>query len=413
MTDSGFISGFNAVRRVAVVYGSAPGVGGLGHSVSAGITAAADGSEELFALGPGRVSDSWSLPGGMPRATWLACPAGIPRWRTSFTPLRFNAGRVQYLRDRRLGTWAAQQLEGVRPESCYLFTQVALESLRWCRREGIPTILDNPNGHIRNFQQICEREARRWFGKRFHGHPTPEMVERVEEEYSLADRIRVYSEWGKASMLSFGVPASKIHVAHQTVNLDRYRPPEARPSTDGALRICFAGSLDLRKGYVYLLRALRSIGRGRVVLRIAGATGDRENAKLFARECRGLEIQAAPDDALRVYQQSELLVIPTLEDGLPFVLVEGLACGLPVIVTDQAGAGECVRPGRSGWIVPAADADAIAASLEEACGRREELWSMGQQARADIEQYAGPSKLSQLSEWFHSFHCEVPAAIHK
>lgn len=409
MTDSGSTFGFDAVRRVAVVYGSAPGVGGLGHSVSAGISAASGGVGKLFALGPGRASDSWSLPGGMPRATWLECPPGIPRWRTSFTRLRFNAGRVQYLRDRYLGTWAAQQLERVRPESCYLFTQVALESLRWCRRQGIPTVLDNPNGHIRNFQKVCEGESLRWLGKPFRGHPTPEMVERVEEEYKLADRIRVYSEWGKASMLSFGVPESKIHVLRQTVNLDRYCPPDIRPPTSGPLRVCFAGSLDLRKGYVYLLRALRSMGTGKVRLRIAGATGDRDNASLFARERAGLEIEAAPDDALAVYQQSELLIIPTLEDGLPFVLVEGLACGLPIIVTSEAGAGECVRPGRSGWVVPAADADAIAAALDQACSHREELWSMGQRARADVEQYAGPSKLRMLSEWFHS---QVRPSVH-
>ena len=102
-----------------------------------------------------------------------------------YTWLRWRPGLVTSLRDRHLGRWAAGELQSLRPDACYMFTQVALESLRWCRRESIPTVLDNPNGHIRNFQQVCEKEARRWFGTRFHGSPTPETVERV----SLTDRI--------------------------------------------------------------------------------------------------------------------------------------------------------------------------------------------------------------------------------
>ena len=387
--------------RVAVVYGSAPGIGGLGHSVSAGISAAAKGAAEVFALGPARPSIPWSLPGGTPEATWLESPEGIPSWMVDYTWLRWRPGLVTLLHDRHLGRWAAEELERLRPGSCYLFTQVALESLRWCRRESIPTVLDNPNGHIRNYQQVCERESRRWFGTKLHGHPSPAMVERVEEEYELADRIRVYSEWGKQSMLRFGVPEDKLHVLHQTVNLERFCPAAVPPPDQGPLRVCYVGSLDLRKGFVYLLQAIRAVGVKRIQLRMVGSTGDRQRAKLLARESAGLQIEVAPGDSLPVYQDSELLVIPTLEDGLPFVLVEGLACGLPVIVSREAGASECVRQGQTGWLVPAGDVEALAAALEQALLRRGELWSMGQRARADVERYAGLAQLDQLSDWFH------------
>lgn len=387
--------------RVAVVYGNPPGVGGLGHSVTAGISAAAKGAREVFALGPARPSLAWSLPTGAPEATWIDAPVGNPSWLARYSWRRWRPGRGAWLRDRDLGRWAAGQLPGVRPDSCYLFTQVALESLRWCRHESIPTVLDNPNGHIRNFLEVCERESQRWFGRRFHGHPSLAMVERVEEEYELADRIRVYSDWGKQSMLRFGVPDDKIHVLRQTVNAERFRPPAQRSPQQGALRVCYAGSVDLRKGFVYLLQAIRAVGAGKIQLRIVGATGDRHCAKLLARESAGLQIQVAPGDSLAVYQDSELLVVPTLEDGLPFVLVEGLACGLPVIVTAEAGASECVRHRQTGWVIPAGDVQALAAALQEALDRRQELWSMGQRARADVERYANVAQLDQLSDWFH------------
>ena len=90
--------------------------------------------------------------------------------------------------------------------------------------------------------------------------------------------------------------------------------------------MCYVGSLDLREGFVYLLKAIRAIGQKHIGLRIAGATGDRDCAQVFARESAGLPVRVSPGESLPVYQQSELLVVPTLEDGLPFVLPEGLAC---------------------------------------------------------------------------------------
>lgn len=392
----------NSAKRVAIVYGTTAGIGGLGHSASAGIAAAANGPAKAFAVGPG-TSAVWSLPGGMPDATWIEAPRFVQPWMVRYTWLRWRRGRLVLFGDRRLGQWAARQVEQLRPQSCYLFTQVALETLEWARRERIPTVLDNPNGHIRNFHAVCERESQRWFGKKFYGHPSTVMVERVEEEYKLADRIRVYSEWGKASMQQFGVPARKIHVLRQTVNLNHFRPlaPQPAPPGSGPLRVCYVGSVDLRKGFVYLLKAIRAVGARHIQLRIVGATGDRDCFRLLKRESAGLQVEVAPGDSLPVYQKSEVLAVPTLEDGLPFVLVEGLACGLPAIVTREAGAAECVRPGRSGWVVPAGEVEPLAAALDDALHRRKELWEMGRQARADVERYAGQTQLQQLSDWFY------------
>jgi glycosyltransferase involved in cell wall biosynthesis len=386
--DPSMVTPLEASHRAAVVYGTQAGIGGLGHSVAAGIGAVSRGGHEVFALGPG-AAVPWALPGGMPEVTWIKSPSVIHPWMARYTWLRWRHGLLTELRDRRLGAWAAQEITRLRPDTCYLFTQVALETLRWCRREGVPTSLDNPNGHIRNFHEVVE-------------HPSTGIVERVEEEYYLADRIRVYSEWGKASMLRYGVPAEKLHVLHQTVNLDRFRPPSARPSSDGPLRVCYVGSVDLRKGFVYLLKAVRAIGPHQVKLRIVGATGDRDCARLLARESAGLDIEVTPGQSIPAYQQSELLVIPTLEDGLPFVLVEGLACGLPVIVSREAGAAECVRPGQTGWVIPPGDVEALAMALQQALARRGDLWDMGQLARADVERYAGLEQLKQLSDWFYN-----------
>ncbi len=388
----------NSRPGVAVVFGSKVGVGGLGHSAATAITAAARTSGRVFALGPGHATP-WSLPGGLPQVEWVPAPEFVPGWMTRYSWLRWRTGDLVLRRNASLGRWAAGHAERLQPQAVYSLTEVAREILHWANRSKIPSVLDNPNGHIRNFQQVLDREFRQWCSGRSRGHPSPEMVDRVMQEYELASRIRVYSQWGKKSMVDFGVPAGKIHVVNQTVNLDRFHPPTSRPRPHGPLRVCYVGSLCLRKGFVYLLRAIKAIGAQHVALEIVGATGDRHSARLFDAERQGLAITCAPGDPLPAYQRAELFVLPTLEDGLPFVLLEAMAAGLPVIVTNEAGAGECVRPGRTGWVIPAGQVDALTEALEQAIRCRNDLPDMGVQARADMEQYAGPGRVQELADW--------------
>jgi len=386
--------------RTAVVFGVAPGMSGLGHFAATAVAGLSSHPHDMFALGPRR-SSPWPLPGEpTPAVRWIEAPPGIPAWVGGYTWLRWRAGDWTALQDRHLARWAANQLQQLNPDACFSFTQVGLEALRWCRARGIPTVLDNPNGHIRNFQQVYERESARWFGKKFWGHPAPSMVERVEREYELADRIVVHSHWAKRSMMQHGVADEKIAILGQSINLERFRPPASRPPAKGPLRVCFVGSLDLRKGFVYLLKAIRAVGAKHVHLRIAGATGDRNCSRLFIEESRGLQVEAAPADPVPIYHSSELFVLPSLEDGLGLVALEAAACNLPVIVTDQCGAQEYVEPGKSGWIIPPADTDALATAMETALQSRVGLWDMGTAGRRYVEESAGASRLADVGNWF-------------
>jgi glycosyltransferase involved in cell wall biosynthesis len=334
----------------------------------------------------------------LPAVEFLDAPS-LPGWLGSYTHFRWATGALQRLRDGRLGGWAAGAVQRLRPEVCYTFTQVGLETLRWAKRSGIATVLETPNGHLAAFREVYVEETARWCGGRHLGHPTAQMVERVEEEYRLADRIRVSSRWTRDSLVAAGVPAAKISVLEQPVDLDRFQPPVSRPSRNGPLRLCFVGSLDLRKGFVYLLRALRLAGPERFELTIVGATGDRCSRRLFAAESAGLQVTAVPGDPVPVYGRSELMVLPTLEDGSPFAAAEAMACGLPLVVTTSCGAAEWVRPKETGWRVPPRDPEALAAALSDAWERRADLPEMGRSARADTERRAGPAGHQALGEW--------------
>lgn len=386
--------------RVAVVYGVRAGRGGLGLHAATVLAGIGRGEATVHAFGPGRF-DEWPLDGGMPGVNWHESQPFIPLWAARYTWLRWRQGQLQFLHDRCLGRWAAANVEQLEPHYCYVFTQVGLETLKWARREGVATVLDNANGHIRDYREVCHRESLRWCGGAYWGHPSPAMVERVEEEYRLADRIRVSSEWAKSSLMAMGVPGSKIHVAALPLNLQRFHLSTNRLTSDGPLRVCYVGSMNLGKGFVYLLRAIKMLGPSRVDLEMVGATGDRCCRRLLERERDGLTIKCAPGDPVPAYHRAEVLVLPSLHDGFGFVVAEAMACGLPVIVTDQCGAADLVRPGLTGWIVQAGRAEALAIALEDAMRRRAELVLMGRLARGDVESRAAPTCLTALCDWFY------------
>ena len=121
-------------------------------------------------------------------------------------------------------------------------------------------MLDSPNGHIRNFRSVIDREARDLLRRPDLGHPTSRMIARIEREYELATKIRVASVWAKRSLVAGGISEREIHVSDLEVDIHRFSPPLSKAQST-VLRVCYAGSVDLRKGVVYLLRALRNSAR--------------------------------------------------------------------------------------------------------------------------------------------------------
>jgi glycosyltransferase involved in cell wall biosynthesis len=384
--------------KIAIVYGVPAGIGGLGLQAASAITDLGAGEAVVHAFGPGRIRD-WPLPRVKNFVIWHESPEVFAPWRFRYSWWRWYQGRYQFKRDRLLGRWATKQLDAVRPECCYVFTQVGLETLRWAKRKAVPTVLDNPNGHIRHYMETFAEETQRWSATQHLGHPTMDMVARVEEEYHLANRIRVSSEWAKRSMIAYGVPGEKINVIQQPINLERYRPNSARQRMDGPLRVCYVGSLNLAKGFQYLIRAIKRLGAEKVRLEIVGATGSRVARRIFEEQRKGINCTAAPGDSIPAYHRAEIFILPSLHDGFGFVVAEAMACGLPVIVTENCGAAECVRLGHSGWVVPAGDEDALAAALESALRNRAKLRDMGQQARNDIKKLGHHTRVTQLREY--------------
>jgi glycosyltransferase involved in cell wall biosynthesis len=293
-------------------------------------------------------------------------------------------GHYQHETDARVGKWLAARVSRVPVDCAYLFTQIARESLAVLRERRVPTILDNPNGHIAHYRAAVRRECARWVKWPYWGHPSAATVVRVESEYSLATVIRVASPWARQGLVAMGVPAEKVVVVPPVIDTDRFRPASAGRRPEGPLRLVFVGSVSLGKGFPYLLTAMHQIGASRVRLEVVGATGDPWSRRLFATLSRGLQVDVAPGDPRAAYARAEALVLPTVHDGFGLVVGEAMACGLPVVTTDQCGAADWVEPGTSGAVLPAADQEALTETLAELLRRRRDLAEQGRAAREAV-----------------------------
>ena len=145
------------------------------------------------------------------------------------------------------------------PHWVYAFTQVGLQALHGRRPGDLRSPRQSQLPHSR-FSRVYQEEWAKWAGGRYHGHPTAATIERVEREYELADLIRVSSALAKESMIRHGIPRVKLFVCPQPVNRFRFAPPSDRRPPIGPLRVCYVGSLDMRKGFIYLLLAARAAG---------------------------------------------------------------------------------------------------------------------------------------------------------
>ena len=148
------------------------------------------------------------------------------------------------------------------------------------------------------------------------------------------------------------------------------RARSARWRVPGRVHVGLIGHLKAKKGALLLLDALRRSGRGGdVQLLLAGEPAPELEAWLdeHVGEVHATLISETDRLALiPVYLACDWVAIPSFYDGMPNVLLEALALGVPVLAADAGGMPELVRDGENGLLFAAGDLEACRAALERA-----------------------------------------------
>jgi glycosyltransferase involved in cell wall biosynthesis len=233
------------------------------------------------------------------------------------------------------------------------------------------TFLDAGNSHPSHFWDVITEEHRIWGVKR-PPYP-PHWNQRARRMLDSTDYIICPSRYVQQTYLERGFDKDRLLYAPFPTDLSLFKPDsEFIPPAD-PLRVISTGNVSLRKGFPYLLEAIRLLRRNRDVLLML--TDNVESSMLpILKKYDDIPIEWAPSlnhrDLASRLKKAHVFALLSLEDGFARTVTEALACGLPAVVTPHTGARDFIVNGKNGCVVPIRDAAAAAEAIQKAADIR-------------------------------------------
>jgi glycosyltransferase involved in cell wall biosynthesis len=269
------------------------------------------------------------------------------------------------------------------------WSAVCLAGLRTAMRHGCTTLIENPAMHPRQWQEAVRQECdAHGINPRDCRATLPSLlIQRMEREYELGDRILVPSSVARESFEKFGYSGKAI-VTHAGVDHHFFRASPV-PTKRELYRVCYVGRIELAKGLIYLLDAWKRLALANAELLLIGEVAPELHSVIKLHALPNIRVKgfSSPDEVAQSYRDSDLFVFPSANEGLARVILEAMASELPVIATDKSGAEDCITHGQDGTIIPARDADALIEAILWHFQHREQSSAMGKAARIKIEQH--------------------------
>jgi glycosyltransferase involved in cell wall biosynthesis len=248
-------------------------------------------------------------------------------------------------------------------------------------------ICDRGSSHIRYQNEILREEFARW--KIPYREIDQRTIDKEENEYQQADKITVPSEFVRKSFLSKGVSEKKIAKVVYGARLDRFAK-QGNPDP-AKFTVLWVGTVCLRKGFMYLLDAFRTIKHPKKELQVIGPVLEEMKGLLATAQLDGVKFLGAVSNSklAEMYSAAHVFVLPSLEEGLAMVQGEALACGCPVIGSSNSGIEDLITDGKEGFIVPIRSPDAIAENLQRLMDEKLLREQMSEAALACVKKIGG------------------------
>jgi glycosyltransferase involved in cell wall biosynthesis len=215
-----------------------------------------------------------------------------------------------------------------------------------------------------------------------------EDFQRLVAETTMPLRSLAASSFTRRSLIEHGVPQQSVQVIPYGIDLEKFRPDyESGRQAGATLKLLFVGRINQRKGIKYLLQALALIPDADLELTVCGRVLD--GLDLFQQAGNRVRIRPSvtPAELVKAYQEADLFVLPSIAEGFGQVLLEALACGLPILATTHTAAPDLIENGREGFIVEPRRPDLLSERIQWALHHRGELLEMRQSARHCAEQF--------------------------
>ncbi len=276
---------------------------------------------------------------------------------------------------------ALREAEQFRPDVVHahtLFFHSSLAAVAASRRARVPLVTTAHVGSMRDLPQ-----------------PHRALVQLYESSVGRvilrsSSKIICVSADVEAHMRSLGVPDFKLSVVPNGVDLNLFQP--SSHVYRGAPLVVSVGRLIFNKGPAVLLAAAKLLRRDGLKFQIA-FVGDGPLRSKLKREVQraGLEgfvlFMGHRTDIHEILQRAAIFVRPSFSEGMSLAVLEAMACGLPVIVTDVSGSRELIEDGVQGFIVQSGDAEELARRIKSILINRELGRDLGRAAREKASRF--------------------------
>lgn len=220
----------------------------------------------------------------------------------------------------------------------------------------------------------------------------------IIEAMDFADRILSVSEDLKLHIVNLGIDKNKVHVVPNGVDTGKFKPA-GKAHARSLLNlpqdkniVLFVGALRKIKGVDYLIEAAQNFVNTSTYLFMVGRDdGLKRNLEKRAHELKIADYikftgPVNHEDIPLWISASDILVLPSLSEGRPNVILEALACEVPVVATDVGGIPELMVDGETGYLVPAKSPDKLSTRINKLLDSKDIREKMGKLGRKSIIQ---------------------------
>jgi len=246
----------------------------------------------------------------------------------------------------------------------------------------------------------------------FHGFDISIYVTRkgphvYDNLFAACDLCLPISQFWREKLIQLGCDAQKIRVHHMGIDLEKFHYAARQAKPRELLKILSVGRLTEKKGHQYAARAVAKVAAkyDNILWVIAGDGPLRSDIETLVSQL-GIAnfvnfLGAIEQNEVRnLYQQAHIFLLPSITasdgdmEGIPVVLMEAEAVGLPVVTTTHSGIPELVVHGKSGLLAAEKDVDSLAEKLQYLI-EHPELWAeMGRAGREHVEKHYDIKKLN-------------------
>ena len=227
---------------------------------------------------------------------------------------------------------------------------------------GAKTVLERGSSHIIFQNDILKLEYKK--NNITNGLlPHPKIIEKELREYESSDFIMVPSSFAKDTFIKRKIKAKKVLQLPYGVDLLEFYPEK---KFDNKFRVIFCGSISIRKGSHYLIQAFQSLNLKNAELWLVGEVQFclKQILKNILSSSDIKFFKPVRQKELRwFYNQSNVFVLPSLEEGMATVLLQAMSCSLPIICSKNSGGGDLISSGEGGFVLKTISIEEIKKSI--------------------------------------------------